>query len=95
MRSKNDIVDRAVAAAFTSLLQHPDHREMGCEHARGSQLENVAVAVALLRRLQRAFATPVARIQQLCLKCAFRDLQLGAPGNTLFVVATQMRDGGG
>lgn len=79
MGFRNSIVDRAVAAALDALPQRLNHREMA------------AAAGVSLWSLQRAFATlgatPVAHIQQLCLERARRDLEKGAPGDTVFGIA--------
>lgn len=79
MGFEHSIIDRAVMAAINALPQRLSVREM-------------AAANVSLWTLQKVFArtyntTPVAHVQQLCLKRARRDLERGKPGDTVFAIA--------
>jgi transcriptional regulator GlxA family with amidase domain len=74
------ILEVATAAAMDALPERLSVREMA------------AAAGVSLWSLQRAFAqasrlTPVAHVQRKCLQEARRELQAGAPGDTVFAVA--------
>jgi transcriptional regulator GlxA family with amidase domain len=76
----HSVVEIATAAAMDALPQRLSVREMA------------AAAGVSLWSLQRAFAqasrlTPVAHVQHQCLQAARRELEIGAPGSTVFAIA--------